>query len=107
MDTHEFRILSSEYFDRVEDAISRLPIDGIESRADGNTLLILCDGGSEIVLARNDEFQRITVRTAEKPVHYYYNDTEEDWYAVGGETLLFSDLSVLLSAAVGTALSLE
>lgn len=107
MDTHEFRILSSEYFERIETAIGRLPADGIEARVVEAGLRIMFEDGSEILLDRNDEFQRITLRCSESPTHYYYNETEEDWYAVGSETVLLADISAAISSAAGADFPLE
>ena len=107
MDTHEFRILISEYFERIETAIGRLPTDGIEACLEEAGLRIMFEDGKEILLDRNDEFQRITLRSFEGPTHYYFNETEEDWYAVGRETVLLADISAALSSSIGADFSLE
>ena len=107
MDTHEFRILSSDFFEHLDSAIGRLAVDGVEARVYGPEVSIMFDSGSEIVLARNDEFQRLTLRSAEGLTHYYFNETEEDWYAVGRETALLDDLSAALSTSAGTSLHIE
>ena len=78
-------------------------IDGCDAYIDAGDLHIVFASGNRLTLARNEEFQRLVLTDADRRIFYYYNEVEERWFSVGGESDLRKDLAACLAAVAGTA----
>lgn len=85
MDTQEFIITAHETLEGVERAIEQLALDGVETYPIEAGLRLIFDDGAEISLVSDTQDQQIELRGTQEPVAFYYDSTEEQWYARDSE----------------------
>ena len=107
METKEFEILGKDTLDAVETMLGRLAVDGIDTAGASGELRISFLDGSDMLITRNDEFQRITINADQGVTHYYFNETEESWLSVGSDGRFVSDLESLISGKMGKRVRLS